>query len=65
MPDLSAYTQDDAVYVINSSGLKVGDISEEYNDSVAKGYVTWQGVDAGSEVAEGYGRQLWRQQGTT
>lgn len=53
MPDLSAYTQDDAVYVINSSGLKVGDISEEYNDSVAKGYVTWQGVDAGSEVAEG------------
>ncbi len=53
MPDLSSYTQDDAVYVINSSGLKVGDISEEYSDYVDKGYVTWQGVDAGSEVAEG------------
>lgn len=53
MPDLSAYTQDDADLCHQQFRTEGRCISEEYNDSVAKGYVTWQGVDAGSEVAEG------------
>jgi len=53
VPDLSPYTYDEAVYALNSVGLKVGDVSEEYSDYVDENYVTWQGVDAGSEVAEG------------
>ena len=53
VPDLSNKTEDEAIYLINSSNLKVGDISEEYNDWVTKGYITWQGVDAGTEVEEG------------
>lgn len=53
VPDLSNCTYDDAVYLINSAGLQVGDVSEEYSDYVKKDYVTWQGIDAGSEVSEG------------
>ena len=53
VPDLSGMTYNEAVNAIKTAKLTVGSVSEEYSDYVTEGYVTWQGIDAGSEVAEG------------
>lgn len=52
MPDLTGKGIDDAKYTLTTSGLKVGDIEEQYSDSYTKGQVIWQSVEAGTEVKE-------------
>ncbi len=53
MPDLTGMTYNQAVSAIRSANLTLGTVSEEYSDDVDEGYVTWQGIVAGTEIEEG------------
>lgn len=53
VPSLSGQNQSGAIALLEQNGLSVGEISEEYNSSVSKGFVISQTAAANSEVAEG------------
>ena len=53
VPNLLGKEDSEAQSMIKSAGLSVGKVTYDYNDSVPKGQVVSQSVEAGSKVAEG------------
>lgn len=53
VPDLTGYSQNDAIDLIQSSDLKVGNIDFEYSDNVGENQVISQSITASTEVKKG------------
>ncbi|MDR2457702.1 MAG: Stk1 family PASTA domain-containing Ser/Thr kinase [Clostridiales Family XIII bacterium] len=53
VPDLSNLQKEEAVAKIGSAGYEVGDITEEYSDSIEKDYVISQSPETGEVLDEG------------
>ena len=53
VPDLKKKTVTSAESALSEVNLKLGNVSQEYSDSVAEGKVIRQSIEAGTEVKEG------------
>lgn len=53
VPDLKKKTVTSAESALSEVNLKLGNVSQEYSDSVAEGKVISQSIEAGTEVKEG------------
>lgn len=53
VPSLTDYTQSEAKKQLENMGLSLGNVTQEYSDSVEKGYVINQGIAAGTSVSKG------------
>ncbi len=53
VPDVTGMLQSEAQAAIESTGLKVGNVTTEYSDNVAAGYVISQGIVGGKTVDSG------------
>ncbi len=53
VPNLTGYTQAEAENALATKKLTTGNVTHEYSDNVAAGYVIRQGVKSGSEIPEG------------
>jgi serine/threonine-protein kinase len=53
VPDLKNYTESEARQQLKNMGLELGNVTQEYNDSVKKGYVVDQGIQKGKSVTKG------------
>jgi len=54
VPDVVGMTESDAKSVITFASLNVGTISNDYSDTVPKGFVIGQSPSGGTSVSEGY-----------
>ena len=52
VPPVVGLTLEDAKNLITSTGLKVGTVTEKNDSSVAKGYISYQSINAGTKVKE-------------
>lgn len=53
VPDLTGYSQNDAIDLIQSSDLKVGSIDFDYSDDIGENQVISQSITASTEVKKG------------
>ena len=53
VPSVTRMSLDDAKKAINAAGFEVGNISYDWNESIGKGYVTWQQWTAGYTLEKG------------
>ncbi len=53
VPSVTGQSETDARNALGNAGLNVGAVTQEYNDSVAEGYVISQSISAGSTVSQG------------
>ncbi|NDL66886.1 Stk1 family PASTA domain-containing Ser/Thr kinase [Anaerotalea alkaliphila] len=54
VPDVQGMKEADAVSALNGSGLKVGNVSHAFHDTVEEGRVIGMSTSAGREVEEGF-----------
>lgn len=53
VPSVTRMSLDDAKKAIKSAGFKVGNISYDWDESIGKGYVTWQQYQAAAQLEKG------------
>ena len=53
VPSVTRLSLEEAKQAIQSAGFTVGNISYDWNESIGKGYVTWQNYGAGAQLDKG------------
>ncbi len=53
VPDLTGHTEEEAAAMLTTAGLALGEVSEQYHDTVSLGLIISQSPAAGAEVALG------------
>ncbi len=63
VPHVEGYSESDAIAAIEDAGLVVSKTTYDYSDTVAKGKVVDQSIDAGMKVEKGTGIELFVSKG--